>query len=196
MSRSPPGTELKSFNRRFEQPRFWQALGHFVADFAHAEALTQLLLWKVAGLEMPLAQAVLSGVRVDQAMGLINRAMDALGRGDDKLALERYFNQFGLLNRVRNDILHYGPVLSEKDVATVSNALAAHLPSRVRETKLSISDLEQMSFDLRVIGYVLAQISLLDVPIPEACSLLRSWRYKQPPQAAPPSTSRKTPTKR
>lgn len=171
-----------------------------MADFAHAEALIQLLLWKVAGLQMPLAQAVLSGVRVDQAMSLINRALDASGRVDDKFALERLFSQFGLLNRTRNDILHYGAILAEKDVATVSNALVAHIPSRVREIKVSIFNLEQMSFDLRVIAYALGQIALLDAPIAEEGKanpcLLRSWRYKPPPQAVPLDTTPKTPAKR
>jgi hypothetical protein len=154
----------------------------------------QLLLWKVADIQPPVAQAVLSGVRMDQAMGLISRTLDAQGKEAERSLLKDYFDQLGVINRVRNDILFYGAQVHERDVAVVSNKTAAHIPDRARETRVSVFDLEQMCFDLRQIRHAISRALVVDAPLlslPRAKPSLQSWRYKQPPQVA---LQRMTPT--
>lgn len=85
------------------------ALGNFISMFSALEAKLQAALWKFAGVTPPGAQAVFSGVRVNGAMQFINRLADAQNwdkaRKDE---LQFMFAQLGIINRLRNDLLHYG----------------------------------------------------------------------------------------
>jgi hypothetical protein len=182
-------------NRR----RFWVVLGQFVECFAHVESIIQVLLWHVSRVEVSVAQAIFSGVRAHQAIDFINRILDSEGERREKQALAGCFTQFALLNRIRNDILHYGSFLYEKDVARVSNALAAHTPEKLREFQVSVQDLLDMTGDLQQIIYVFGQIIWFDIPLAEATSHpdihLAPWRYKQPRPAPPEDISRRIPVR-
>ena len=88
---------------------YHRALGAFVTAFSRVEATLLKVLWILARLEAPYAQAVLSGVKIEGAMGLINRIAEAEQWPDNKKAeWQEVFTQLGLINKLRNDILHYG----------------------------------------------------------------------------------------
>jgi len=63
----------------------------------------------LAGLSPPLAQAILPGLRIDAAKSYVNRIAD-IQQWDDarRDELKYVFEQLGTINKLRNDILHYG----------------------------------------------------------------------------------------
>src|ERR1700732_471075 len=52
--------------------------------------------------------ALLSGVRVDQALSLTNRVFEAKDDPLGKSALSKYLLQLGNINKLRNELLHHG----------------------------------------------------------------------------------------
>lgn len=167
------------------------ALGSFVSAFSRTEATLLRNLWILAGLKAPYAQAVLSGVKVEGAMGLIRRIAEAERWAEKKKAQwDRVFSQLGLINKLRNDLLHHGASMFG-DVWIVSNKAVAHHPNRVREIHITPKILEDATSDL---GFIFLELILLGGPKAGTIygenrrSALRRrqrspWRYKQPPQA-------------
>src|SRR5258708_35777082 len=56
---------------------YHQALGEFVSVFSEVETNLLSALWYLADVKPPIAQAVLTGIKVEGAIGLINRLADA-----------------------------------------------------------------------------------------------------------------------
>jgi len=116
------------------------ALGNFISMFSALEAKLQAALWKFAGVTPPGAQAVFSGVRVNGAMQFINRLADAQNwdkaRKDE---LQFMFAQLGIINRLRNDLLHYGASWQELEDETfvITNKPFVHVPERIQETRIT-----------------------------------------------------------
>ena len=132
--------------------RFYAALGRFVAEFSDVEAYLQTVMWRAAGVKPPVAPAVFSGVRIDQAISFMNRIADAKRwpkrRRDEFSYLSQ---QLGIINKLRNDILHYG---AETDYAgrwLVSNEKFIHTPERLRETYIDERELANATSDLKKI---------------------------------------------
>jgi hypothetical protein len=127
------------------------ALGRFVSIFSMVECCLQTYLWHFAGISKPTAQAVFSGIRVDGAMQLINRIADAHNWHDPaKERIKYVFSQLGMINRLRNDILHYGAE-TPADLGgdwIVSNKQFAHIPERIQETKINPKILKDATYDL------------------------------------------------
>ena len=111
---------------------YYLALGRFVSQFAHTEGLMQLTLRHFAGLGDDIGSALLSGVRADQARDLINRVLDARRRPATKMELKRHFDHFGLITKIRNDILHYGVEFETTEILLISNDRDAHIPEKLR----------------------------------------------------------------
>jgi len=85
------------------------ALGRFVSIFSMVETNLQTYVWGFAGVPAPTAQAIFSGIRVKGAMQLINRISDAQKwKQERKNELAYTFLQLGMINNLRNDVLHYG----------------------------------------------------------------------------------------
>lgn len=173
------------------------ALGRFISMFSALEAKLQAALWKFAGVSPPSAQAVFSGVRVDGAMQFINRLADAQNwdkaRKDE---LQFMFAQLGIINRLRNDLLHYGASWQELEDETfvITNKPFVHVPDRIQETRITPEILKDATFDTAQILLRLILFAWSD-EYPEARKqfdpvLSTSWRYKPPPQHP---QSRKTP---
>lgn len=102
---------------------YFAALGEFVHEFAHVERMTLALLWQMAGLTVPVARAILSGVRADAASNLINRILEvspppAPGTRAD---LQDVFGQLGLINSVRNSLLHLGTEFADEGTEFVTS---------------------------------------------------------------------------
>ncbi len=126
------------------------ALGNFISMFSALEAKLQAALWKFAGVSPPGAQAVFSGVRVNGAMQFINRLADAQNwdkaRKDE---LQFMFAQLGIINRLRNDLLHYGASWQELEDETfvITNKPFVHVPERIQETRITPEILKDAAFD-------------------------------------------------
>jgi hypothetical protein len=102
--------------------------------------------WRIT----PGAQAVFSGVRVNGAMQFINRLADAQNwdkaRKDE---LQFMFAQLGIINRLRNDLLHYGASWQELEDETfvITNKPFVHVPERIQETRITPEILKDAAFD-------------------------------------------------
>jgi hypothetical protein len=163
--------------------QYWEALGRFVSVFSLVEENMQVALWRCVGVKAPVAPAIFSGTRVDAASGYIKRIAEAQHWPRRKQQeIEDVFKQLAELTRVRNDILHYGASMTGPDEWVVSNKLVAHVKERIRNTRISVKILVQMSEDLSKIMLHLVMIERRGKPVrahPSVEAVLkRAWLYK------------------
>lgn len=126
-------------------------LGRFVRAFSRVESNLLALLWHFGEIMPPIAPAILGGVRTDQGMSLINRIAESKKWKKSKRDKLTYvFNQLGQINKLRNDILHYGATPYGKKWK-VTNQRVAHIPKRVRERIITPKILGFATHDLYVI---------------------------------------------
>lgn len=178
-----------------ESDEYYQALGRFVSAYAQVEGQLQTVLWKVSSLRKPIAQAVLSGVRTDDAIRRIYRIADAKAWPQKKRAEFKYvFDQVLVLNRFRNDVLHFGSELQEEGHWLSTNENFVHIPERIYSLVTTKRILDDARGDLEEIGY---RLTLFFWKLPRELMkevrtkvLSASWRYKPAPQSP---KDRKTP---
>jgi hypothetical protein len=167
--------------------RYQQSLGRFVMAFSRIEANLQTVLWHFPGVPSPTAQAVFSGVRTEGAISYINRIGDAQKwRKTKKERLQLVFTQLGHINKLRNEILHYGAELHAPNTWVISNRLFAHLPERVKETIVSPAILDNATADLNTIEANLIFMAWgKEMPAKARTTFRRAmrnaWLYKPPP---------------
>lgn len=140
----------------------------------------------VSGVTHKVGQSIYSGTRVGPAKDFINRILDATGRKTLKDQLKPYFDQIGLINSMRDEILHYGAVYDHsKNVLIVSNERVAHIPEKLRRIEVDPQLLDDLTHDTtRAFCGIILCISR-SIP-PDSLKYLESvvaspWRYKQPP---------------
>lgn len=173
---------------------FHQALGAFVSAFSNVESTIQTVLWHVAGVPSPTAQAVFTGIRANEAMSLITRISGAQKwRSEKKKEIANVFGQFGQINRLRN----YGAYLAGPEQWRVSNELFAHIPKRVQKTIVTVDILKDASADLHKIDSHLIMLAWRKAAPPESRRAFRetmrsAWRYKPPQQGQKRKKSQKT----
>jgi len=187
-------------------PAYYAALGRFVSEFSTVETTLHRSLWAIAGVPPPVAQAIFSSVKIDGCLQLIKRIADAKNWPTaNKERLREIIVHLGPINKLRNDILHYGVTLdlSTEDAWLLSNKDFVHIPEKIRGTSITPALLEDASSDLRkLFGLIMAltfhaltpdhangiQRQLEDSPL----RLKSAWLYKPPPQAEKSDKSRKT----
>lgn len=192
---------LSYWNRPRPERLYWETLGRFVDQFSVVENLIRGYLWYLMDIGQTTGAAVLSGVRMSEGISLINRLLEAKNDDLSKSALAKYFNQLGVINSLRNDLLHYGGWVDELHYISVSNRQVAHTQDRIRAFRISMRELRYAIGDLETIYWALA-VHLANGIEPREWhslnhdSLDEPLRYKQPPQVAPRNSSRKNPPKR
>jgi hypothetical protein len=132
-----------------ELARYEQSLGRFIMAFSHVEANLQNAVWELAGVPSPTAQAVFSGVRIEAALGLIRRIAEA--QKWTKIKRDNFDGvlvHLGHINRLRNDIVHYGADMHAPNRWIVSNEIFVHFPERIRRIAISSPLLDNASSDL------------------------------------------------
>ena len=89
--------------------RFMWSLGSFVANFAVVETTVRRAMWHFAGVSDRVANAVFSDKKADGSMELISRISAAQGwKPKDKESIGYVIGQLKLLNKLRNNLLHWG----------------------------------------------------------------------------------------
>jgi hypothetical protein len=171
---------------------YHQSLGKFVTVFTVVEGLLTKAIGVGAMLPPKIAIAILSGsTRVNSAMEITRRllaAIEEIGKLDPmvKLYMTQALDQLALINSIRNDILHFGPIPgSTDDVFVISNRHHVHLSRNLRERLVTPATLEDMSGDLvKIAAHIIvcmidADIMKLDAPGNPFLPILQaSWRYK------------------
>ncbi len=196
--------ELKVVNYEEPYERYWARLGRFIHEFSAIERGMQSLLRIVVGVSDPIGGAVFSGVKAHDAMSLVNRACEAKEDEATKAELKPCFDQLGIINGVRNNIVHWGATAAEGEFL-VSNRFLAHAEERVREYRVSEQDLLGMTVDLIKIGTHIGLVALrlsgerindqlYDRMVKQVVEA--SWLYTPPQQQPPQKPKRANPAKR
>jgi hypothetical protein len=168
-----------------ETDEYLQALGTFIQGFADTELALQEALWRLARLKPPIAQAVLSGVRTEAAISLINRIADAKSWSNKRKAqFKHVFDQLQAINRLRNDILHHGSHLQKDGTWLSTNQKFVHVLAKTRRVTVTKTGLEQATGDLFEIRCRLVLLLHPSKKAREVFSkvLTPAWRYKSAPQ--------------
>jgi hypothetical protein len=182
---------------------YWRALGEFIHHFSYTERSMQSFLRHVAGTSDVIGRAAFSGVKVDAAMSLCNRILEATGKADLKARIEPVFQQLGIINGIRNNMVHWGASDAGNDDFRVTNSFYAATPDRVTEFSVSLIELNAMMADLMKIDVHLGweaaiEKSEINEHIERALrpTLEAAWLYKQRPRPTQPKDSRKSAPKR
>jgi hypothetical protein len=177
---------------------YWAALGRFVHEFSRVEYLLQVLLKQLAGVADPIGRAIFSDTRAHVGKDAVKRILDARGELVAKARLESALTQLGIINGIRNDVVHWGAMHDGTDALLVSNANRV-TANRVREFRLSPLDLEAMSIDLFGIG--IHFIVAIQIDAAKSDDVLEHWREAlkapwlyRPAQQAPRRKSRRSRT--
>lgn len=197
-----PAAETKEGKERLRA--YYEALGRFVDMFARVETAITLTLWAYAKTKPEIAKVIFAGAKIEIGSTYIKQLSEASGAPqearDDLLDV---LQQVGIINGVRNNVLHYGAVSVAEGNAIVSNALKAK--GEPTEFPISPAALDSMTVDLRKITFHL-NYRHLGRPTPRSAygqalldSVFRApWRYKHPapPKARTKAAAHRKPRKR
>jgi hypothetical protein len=166
---------------------YYEALGRFVDMFSRVETLVTLTLWHYAKTSPEIAKVIFAGARMDISSTYIKQLAEATGAPKDlQDNLAYVLQQASIINKARNDVLHYGAEFVAEGQAFVSNALRA----KGKPTSFPISPdlLDDMTADLLRISahlnYRHLMVAKSDedqadlVVITRALSEGPPWRYK------------------
>lgn len=179
-----PASETKEGIER--ERAYYEALGRFVQIFAEAEKLVWQTLVHYAGISHEVAKIVLTAGKIDQCATHIKQIAAAINAPKEKRDdLELVLQQLGIINGVRDAILHYGATAIAEGRGKVSDAWKAK--SEPKEFPISDTALAEMADDAR---HIIAHLAYhhLGRPWPRAAQnisfleqvLQRPWRYKHP----------------
>lgn len=177
-----------------EHQEYWTALGRFIHRFAMAEQSIHFLLRLTTKTPPEVSQAIFSGTRAKQALSLIDRTREALGLQPDP-DFERAKAQFGIINGVRDDVVHHGAILYREGFL-ISNAQRT-IKRQQFVKPISVADLSAMTEDLQTIAATLF-VMQLDANGDDPSRYLTDWRevgrspwlYKSRRRVADPGTHR------
>lgn len=165
---------------------YYEALGRFVDMFARVESTVTITLWSYAGTKPEIAKIAFAGTRVDVGCTYIKQLAETTGAPQDVLNdLKDVLQQIGIINGVRNAILHYGATSVAEGRAIVSDALKAK--GQPTEFPISPTALDDMTVDLHKIIVHLGYRHLKrPAPLGQfgrdvlSALLNAPWRYKHP----------------
>jgi hypothetical protein len=187
---------MSFFSIRLYTDQYYLALGRFVAEFTEIEGAMQVALWRFSKINSPVAQAVFSGVRADEASNKITRIGDAenwtKARASEWKAIA---DRLAILRTLRNDILHYGAEWEGENAWIITNRDFVHTPKKIMTTPVSVEILAAATSDLEQLSLHLFHFLYADEMTPTGLhefeqTLRRAWRYTPPPQAGRHGTSR------
>lgn len=169
---------------------YYGALGRFVDKFSRVEATVTLTLWHYAKTPPEISKIAFSGARIETSTQYIKqmaKATDAPQNLRDDL--DDVFQQLGIINGVRNDILHYGAEFVAEGNAIVSDAFKAK--GQPYSFPISPTALNEMTDDL---DKIIAHLKTLHLNDHQGYTILGNpvhspWRYKHP--VAPRTRSKK-----
>lgn len=167
---------------------YWSELGRFIHRFAMLEQQIHFMLRLYAETTEIIAQAVFSGVRGKPGLDLIKRLREVKALPDDP-DFDRAVEQFGLINSVRDLIVHSGAILyGDEFLASNKNRT---IPRQQKSTQVSAKGLANMTADLQTIfaAFFVRQVEANGADITAYATDFRKlsrapWLYKPPAQGA------------
>ncbi|MBM3530148.1 MAG: hypothetical protein FJX62_18855 [Alphaproteobacteria bacterium] len=174
-----PAAHTKEGKERLRD--YYEALGRFVDKFSRVEAAITRTLWHYAKTSPEIAKIVFSGAKLDSSTQYIKQIAKATNvRQELRDDLDDVFQQLGIINGVRNGVVHYGAEFVAEGNAIVSDALKAK--GEPYSFPISPDALNDMTADLdKIIAHLKTQhlndhrsYTILGNPMHS------SWRYKHP----------------
>lgn len=150
-----------------------------------------------SGTTFPVAQAILSGVRIDSTMSQINRIIAAQrsnGLTLEDAELQGAFSHIQQINTLRYDITHYGVHGRETGPPTVTNIFHGVAPDRLRVTAVTADALDTMTSDAQKAANILTFYLMREImPLPALEELTTDkrglpWLYTPPLQSRDPKS--------
>lgn len=172
---------------KYQTKAYFEALGRFMHEFSQVEHMLHYRMAVELNLDMDLANAVLSGVKADQAIQNIKRIYQAK-RKELPPDMAEAFEHIAILNTARNEIIHYGAeATGDGPQRTVSTALKAHSPDKVKEWIVTPDILGDMHLDAEKAFHMLLVplVPTLAPPKHAREALMRAWQYKYPSNPKP-----------
>lgn len=166
--------------RRLE--RYHTALGSFVAMFAEVELMLNFAVWHYSNVNKPMATAIFGPIRVEECSNKLRNIVTAHDlKGDRIKELMILLNQIQIIQKIRNDILHFG---FDRRTFIVTTETLAYRGKPIRQHITSTRILRNMTVDLSIIHYFL-DLHLHAELIGESYELFLepSWSYTPPPQS-------------
>jgi hypothetical protein len=148
-TRPKPGTP--EYQKQQEQlTAYLTAVGTLITIFSGLENTLFGTLGALTTAPTPMALALFSDVRIDQAMNMIRRVMRArqqmFGSTAREKRIERIvtyaLDQISILNGIRNHIIHHGLWPGSIENPTTTNIMRARTLDQVREISISVEDLK------------------------------------------------------
>jgi hypothetical protein len=174
---------------------YYEALGRFVVAFTEVECTLQQVLWRLSKVNSPVAQAVFSGVRADEASNKITRIGEAENWSEERRTEWKVIaDRTGILRTLRNDILHYGTDWQLEGGWIMTNRGYVHTRQKVKYTPVTPEILEDATADLKKLSMHLFHFLFRDDMTPKGLASLdptlqRAWRYIPPPPVGRPQTT-------
>jgi len=141
-----PASETEEGKARIRA--YYEALGRFVDTYSEVETAIHVTLRHYADTPPEIANIAFASVKADTGMTFIKQIAKATGCQKEVLDdLEDIFNQLGIINGVRNHILHYGASMVAEGKGYVSNAMRAK--GQPTEFPMSPDLLDDMWHDLQ-----------------------------------------------
>lgn len=135
---------------KLEDAKYFIALGRFVDQFSYVETALHRYLIRITELKPKVANALVSGAKLKSAMDFIRRIHEAQSKEPDP-AYQQIVHQLGLINSIRDAVVHYGSQYQHKNKRYASNVRSAHIEKKERYFPISDEILDTMSHDLSVI---------------------------------------------
>lgn len=144
----------------------------------------QFVLWHYAKTPTPIARSIFSGTRMEQAISFVKRIFEATNK-PVPAELEGILDHLLVINKKRNEILHYGAISIAEGSGSVTNALRALTPGKVKGFPISSEILTDMTEDLRkailhLHATYMGRPKLKGKHPTLEKILLAPWRYKSP----------------
>jgi hypothetical protein len=87
---------------------YYEALGRFVDIFARVETAVTLTLWRYAKTSPEIAKIIFAGAKIELGSTYIKQLAEATGASQEaRDGLTNVLQQLGIINGVRNAVLHY-----------------------------------------------------------------------------------------
>lgn len=202
-SEPPPPPDSPEGRARAERIKeYYKELGVLVSMFPAVEVSMFALLAALCGARRELALALFADVRIDSAMTTARRLLAAreevFGKSELQSLTERWlhyaFDQLGIINGIRNQIIHHGlgEVSASFEKVTISNRFRARSEAHLTEIPISAEILRQMKHDAAIAGGIISSVTrALLSHATAATSSFQSiaffakehpWQYKSPLQ--------------
>jgi hypothetical protein len=167
--------------------RYSTVLGLYVQAFAALENQLFLFLARSAGLQLPMARAILSGSSADAQIGLLYRIWTVYPPIPEIHAeMEDFVGHLSALLKVRNSLLHNLSFTTSDKGHVSSNWVKALTQEREREHPVTWQILLQMGDDIaKIIDHMRSLIVMPTASLAERAkkwpTLADAWQYKVPP---------------